>query len=93
MHPGQTADEMAQNIDVILDFVEEMVPEIDMKILNGDMIVQGDLQQVAMMLELINELIVMTMPEEEEEEIDGGEQMSQADRIVKEQLMMQQQAA
>ncbi len=43
MAPGQTADEMAQNIDAILDFVEEMVPEIDMKILNGDMIVQGDL--------------------------------------------------
>ena len=39
MAPGQTADEMAQNIDVILDFVEEMVPEIDMKVLNGDMIV------------------------------------------------------
>lgn len=29
MQPGQTADEMAANIDAILDFIEKMVPEID----------------------------------------------------------------
>lgn len=35
---------MASNIDAILDFVEKMVPEIDIQILNGDMVVAGDLQ-------------------------------------------------
>lgn len=39
MPVGQTEDEMAANIDAILDFIEESVPEIDIKILNGDMIV------------------------------------------------------
>lgn len=46
MQPGQTADEMAANIDAILDFIEKMVPEIDIQILNGDMIVAGDLTQI-----------------------------------------------
>jgi len=35
---------MAANIDTILDFIEKMVPEIDIQVLNGDMIVAGDLQ-------------------------------------------------
>ena len=43
MQPGQTADEMAANIDAILDFIEKMVPELDIQVLNGDMIVGGDL--------------------------------------------------
>jgi hypothetical protein len=30
---------MAANIDTILDFIEKMMPEIDITILNGDMIV------------------------------------------------------
>ena len=47
-----------------------MVPEIDMQVLNGDMVVAGDCDQIAMMLELINELILMTIGEEEEEEVD-----------------------
>ena len=66
MNPGQTAAEMASNIDLILDLVEKMVPEIDMQVLNGDMVVGGDGDQIAMMLELINELILMTVGEEEE---------------------------
>jgi hypothetical protein len=41
--PGQTADEMAANIDQILDCIEKMVPELDIQMLNGDMIVSGDL--------------------------------------------------
>ena len=43
MQPGQTADEMAANIDAILDFIEKMVPELDIQVLNGAMIVGGDL--------------------------------------------------
>ncbi len=66
MQPGQTADEMAANIDAILDFIEKMVPELDIQVLNGDMIVGGDLTQIQMMLELIQELIMMTVEEGED---------------------------
>ena len=70
MAPGWTNDEMAANIDAILDFVEKMVPEIDIAVLNGDMIIAGDLQQINMMLELIHELILMTV--EGEGELEEG---------------------
>jgi len=43
LQPGQTLDDMAANIDQILDFIEESAPHLDIKLLNGDMIVQGDL--------------------------------------------------
>lgn len=65
---------MAANIDQILDCIEKMVPELDIQILNGDMIVSGDLQQISMMLELINEIILMTVEGEEELEEGTGEQ-------------------
>ena len=53
LQPGNTAEEMAANIDYILDVVEKVVPEFDIYTLNGDMIVQGDLQQLAAMLDLV----------------------------------------
>ena len=86
---------MAANIDQILDCIEKMVPELDIQILNGDMIVSGDLQQISMMLELINEIILMTVEGEEELEEGAGEQaqLNAADQIIKEQLRKQQEAA
>ena len=53
LQPGNTAEEMAANIDYILDVVEKVVPEFDIYTLNGDMIVGGDLQQIAAMLDLV----------------------------------------
>ncbi len=47
---GNTEDEMAANIDSILDYVENLVPEFDIQTLNGDMIVAGDLPQIEIML-------------------------------------------
>lgn len=80
MQPGQTADEMAANVDAILDFIEKMVPEIDIQILNGDMIVQGDLTQIQMMLELVQELILMTVEEGElDDQLGEQDQLNQAD--------------
>lgn len=74
LQPGQTIDDMAANIDQILDFIEESAPHLDIKLLNGDMIVQGDLTQIAMMLELIGELLLMVLGEGDEEEDGEGDE-------------------
>jgi len=66
--PGQTPEQMAENIDALLNMIEDSLPEINIETLNGDMIVEGDPSQILMMLELIYELVRMIDPEEEEEE-------------------------
>lgn len=73
--PGETEQMMAANIDEMLNMIEEAMPEIDIETLNGDMIVEGDLSQIVMMLELITELIRMT-----EGEGEGDEEMMEEEK-------------
>lgn len=70
LQPGETPEQMAENIDALLNMIEDALPEINIETLNGDMIVEGDFQQIIMMLELISELIVMIDHEGEEDEDD-----------------------
>lgn len=75
MHPGMTADRMADNINAIIEYIEELFPEIDISELDGYMIVTGDLPSIYTFLNLIHSLIIQTIEEEEEED---EEMMNQA---------------
>ena len=68
MNPGATADQMAENINAIIEYIEELFPEIDISELDGYMIVTGDLGSVYAFLNLIHSLIISTLEEEEEED-------------------------
>jgi hypothetical protein len=88
--PGQTPEQMAENIDLLLNMIEESLPEINIETLNGDMIVEGDFSQIIMMLELIAELVRMIDPEEEEEEEEHDQNKKLEDQV-EEELQKKQQ--
>lgn len=41
MSPGITVEQMADNINAIIDYIEEIAPELDLSDLDGYMIVSG----------------------------------------------------
>ena len=81
MSPGITVDQMADNINAIIDYIEEIAPEIDLADLDGYMVVTGDLQSLYTFLSLIHNLIIITLEEEEEED----------DALQKQQMMQEEQ--
>lgn len=66
MSPGVTVDQMADNINAIIDYIEEIAPELDLTDLDGYLIVTGDLQSMYMLLSKIVILIQSTLEDEEE---------------------------
>lgn len=71
--PGMTVDQQADNINAIIDYIEEIAPEIDISDLNGYMICTGDLPSIYTFLNLIHQLIIVTLEEEEEEDEEAQE--------------------
>ena len=65
---GDTAEEMASNIQTLIDLLGESVLEIDLSFISSMGIVQGELIHIAKFLEVILEVIVMLARDEEEEE-------------------------
>ena len=89
LQPAQTPEQMAENIDGLLNMIEEALPDINIETLNGDSIVEGDLSQIMMMLELTYELIRMTDMDGEGEDIDE-EQYLELEKKAEEELKKKQ---
>ena len=68
MAPGTTVYQMADNINAIIDYIEEVAPELDLSELDGYMIVNGDLRNIYAILNLIHNLILVMLEEEDEED-------------------------
>ena len=68
MAPGNTVYQMADNINAIIDYIEEVTPEFDLSELDGYMIVNGDLASIYTILTLFHNLIMILLEEEEMED-------------------------
>ena len=68
MPPGHTPEQMAENINAIIDYIEELFPEEDISDLDGYKIVGGDLTNIYVFLDIIYTLILSSLEEEEEED-------------------------
>lgn len=91
MQPGETAEEMAANIQALIDLLAESILEIDLSFISAQGIVTGDVMHISKFLEVILEVIVHMAQEqgegeEEEEEGEGqkevGESPAKSDPLV-----------
>jgi len=80
MQPGVTADQMAGNINAIIDYIEELFPEFDIADLDGYMVVTGDLPNIYTFLNVLHTLIMSSLDEEEEEEEETIAQRQEKER-------------
>ena len=58
IQPGENAEEMANNIQVLIDILADSILEIDLSFISSRAITQGDLQHIGKFLEVILEVIV-----------------------------------
>ena len=58
VQPGETPEEMANNIQAMIDLLSEQVLECDLSYIEAEKIVEGDLQSIGKFLEVILEVLV-----------------------------------
>lgn len=77
VEPGQTPEDMASNIQGLLDLLGGQVLDMDLSFISAAKIVDGDLQNMQNFLQLLMDvvlLIAQKQAEEEEEEAESPEQ-------------------
>jgi len=70
IQPGETAEEMAANIQALIDLLSESILEVDLSFISSQGVVTGQLPDIGKFLEVILEVIVQlaNQPEEGEDE-------------------------
>ena len=58
IEPGETEDEMAGNIQALIDLLSESVLEMDLSFITGKGIVSGNIELIGQFLQIILELIM-----------------------------------
>ena len=58
VQPGETPEEMAQNIESLINLMAESIVSMDLSFLSAQSIVEGDTTHIAQFLQLILEVII-----------------------------------
>ena len=63
--PGETVDQVGDNINAIIDYIQQIAQDIDLSQLDGYMIANGDLPSIFTILNLVHGLILATIEGED----------------------------
>lgn len=82
IQPGESVEEMASNIQTILDLLQSSILDIDLSFISSKGVVEGDLKAIKSFLEIIQEIIYQLAQGEGDEEEESNASPQQQDQQI-----------